>query len=189
MIGWENNQGAYFVQKLQEQIDNAVGDISDNTTDISGIKSDIGKMSDLTTTADTLVGAVNEVDADTGNALSSIGNMSDLNTTANTLVGAVNEVNKIINCGTIINQSLVLNVSNNARYLLFSIATSTQRSGMWIGYSGTNGANYLVPVITAGTDLSVDATVNNQITITNANQSSSATICVIEISGSITVGN
>lgn len=48
MIGWENNQGAYFVQKLQEQIDDAI----DN----------IGDVSDLNTTADNLTSAVNEVD-------------------------------------------------------------------------------------------------------------------------------
>lgn len=85
MIGWENNQGAYFIQKLQEQIDNSASDISD-------IEGDIGKMSDLTTTADNLVGAINEVDSDAGTALEDIGTMSSLETTATDLVGAINEV-------------------------------------------------------------------------------------------------
>ena len=71
MIGWENNQGAYFVQKLQEQIDS-------NATDI-------GTMSNLKTTADTLVGGINEV-------VDEVGDMSDLTTTADTLVGAIEEV-------------------------------------------------------------------------------------------------
>ena len=55
MIGWENNQGAYFINKLNDKI-NSTNDLIDNTNDI------IGDISDLETTADTdIVSAINEL--------------------------------------------------------------------------------------------------------------------------------
>ena len=105
MIGWENNQGAYFVQKLQEQVEDLDTDISSVKTDVSTNAGNIGKMSDLSTTVkDTLVKAVNEVNTTAGNALSSsstanasIGTLADLTTTAKTdIVSAINELVSIV---------------------------------------------------------------------------------------------
>lgn len=88
MIGWENNQGAYFIQKLNEDIEKVTDTASDNETHI-------GKMSDLTTTAkDTLVKAVNEVDSHADTNASAIGTLSELTTSVKTdLVSAVNAIN------------------------------------------------------------------------------------------------
>ena len=87
MIGWENNQGAYFINKLQEEV-NSVKEEADQSS------SDIGKMSTLTTTAkDTLVKAINEVDSHADTNASAIGTLASLNTSAKTnLVSAINEV-------------------------------------------------------------------------------------------------
>lgn len=60
MIGWENSQGAYFINKLQGQIDDLV---TKDTT----LQTEIGTLSNLTTTAKSnLVSAVNELDSDIG---------------------------------------------------------------------------------------------------------------------------
>ena len=84
MIGWENNQGAYFIGILKKAV-NAVAET------VSSIQDSIGKLTDLTTTAKTsLVASVNEVDGD-------IGNLSSLTTTAKTnVVSAINELDSDI---------------------------------------------------------------------------------------------
>lgn len=101
MIGWENNQGAYFVQKLQAQVDGLDTDIDTVEASVSTNAGNIGKMSDLATTAkDTLVKAVNEVKTTADNASSSastantnIGTLANLTTTAKTdIVSAINEL-------------------------------------------------------------------------------------------------
>ena len=59
MIGWENNQGAYFINQLKDNIDSVNSSL---ITSVEELKADIGKLSDLTTTAKTsLVSAINEV--------------------------------------------------------------------------------------------------------------------------------
>lgn len=94
MIGWENNQGAYYINQLQDQIDKSDKDISD-------LSDDIGKLSSLTTSEKkSIVGAVNEVDshadtamADSSSALEEIGTLTNLKTTAKTdMVSSVNEI-------------------------------------------------------------------------------------------------
>lgn len=73
MIGWENNQGAYFIQKLQDSID--------------GVSTTIGKLSDLTTSVKTsIVAAINAVSA-------TVGNLSDLSTSVKTsIVAGINDL-------------------------------------------------------------------------------------------------
>lgn len=78
-IGWENNQGAYFINKLQDEVDSVKTDATQNA-------SNIGKMSDLTTTnKDTLVKAINEVDANANSALSRVGDVETNLTTSGIL--------------------------------------------------------------------------------------------------------
>lgn len=66
MIGWENDRGAYFINKLNEAVDaikKSIGDIVD----------DIGKLSSLKTTSKTsVVSAINEVHDDVDSAVTRI---------------------------------------------------------------------------------------------------------------------
>lgn len=56
MIGWENNQGAYFIQKLKDAVDN-LSKVLEDTDD------NIGSLSDLSTTAkNNIVSAINELE-------------------------------------------------------------------------------------------------------------------------------
>lgn len=55
MIGWENNQGAYYIDKLEK----SVSVLSDAIDDA---KEEIGNLTDLSTTAKTnIVAAINEL--------------------------------------------------------------------------------------------------------------------------------
>lgn len=91
MIGWENDRGAYFIQKLKNEIDN-LSDALEDTNE------DIGTLSNLTTTAKTnVVSAINEVDVNCDTNTASIGTLTDLKTTSKTnIVSAINEVDDFV---------------------------------------------------------------------------------------------
>ena len=47
MIGWENNQGAYFINKLDERVGNLETKQEDTESDIEDINDEITDMSEL----------------------------------------------------------------------------------------------------------------------------------------------
>ena len=82
MIGWENDRGAYFIQKLQDSINSL-------STSIETVSSTIGKLSDLTTSVKTsIVAAINDLLSKTIKT-----GLAGLDTTTKTsLLDAINEV-------------------------------------------------------------------------------------------------
>lgn len=46
MIGWENNQGAYFINKLSDEIDGLSSDVSDIEDSVEGLEDSIETLSD-----------------------------------------------------------------------------------------------------------------------------------------------
>ena len=44
MIGWENNHGAYFINKLSDQINNTDSDVDGLTTTVGGISTKVNSM-------------------------------------------------------------------------------------------------------------------------------------------------
>lgn len=172
MIGWENNQGAYFINKLQAEV-NSASEAADSAEQKT---SAIGKMTDLLTTAkDTLVKAVNEV-------FNKIGNLSTLNTSSKTnLVSAINEVrytavnadgtaNTALNkiqylCGIEKGETYDINFNtSNAdgwdNFILVSADKVSNRVGIWIVNLDSDNAIHVYPIITAGNQINITATLN-----------------------------
>lgn len=62
MIGWENDRGAYYIQKLQEQVTSNKDNLDSLSDDVDNLTEDVGDLTELgTTDNDDLVEAINEV--------------------------------------------------------------------------------------------------------------------------------
>lgn len=191
MIGWENNQGAYFIQKLKSVIES----VSEKATDAYSNTLYIGKMSDLLTTAkDTLVKAINEV-------YNKIGNLSSLTTTSKTsVVSAINEVNstasganstanyaasKMSFIGSIAkDESIYINFNSSGAsgiedFLVIGGAQVINRICMWIVHLSSNNTIQYYPIITEGNQLSSTAS-GNTLTVTNTIASGSGS-CYLNV--------
>lgn len=141
MIGWENDRGAYFINKLQGQI-NSVEETAETAED------NIGKMSDLTTSSKTtLVGAVNELDA-----LAKATNARFLTDLVSGRASA----------------SVTFTVSASARIMLVSFGASTAVCGLWLVNNASSGDSITAYEIKKGTSLTV-TTESNKLTLANAN--------------------
>ena len=143
-----------------------------NTILINGLRSDVGTLSNLQTTAqNNLVAAINEVDTNTNNNAGSVGVLTSLTTTArNNLVAAVNEVdsNTDTNTGNITTNTTNIatnttdisancssittnatNISSNAAAITGntnSINTNSTRIGNLPSLTTTNKSNLVVAV-------------------------------------------
>lgn len=101
MIGWENNQGAYFINKLED--------------DISALKSEIGKLSDLTTDSKTnAVSAINELN----------GKIKSVTTFSGKSDGSA---------------SKVIEIAGYSRVLVLTAGATADRIGAWIITSNSLG--------------------------------------------------
>lgn len=138
MIGWENDRGAYYINKLQEQIDSLA-------SEDESIETSIGTLTNLTTTEKSnLVGAVNEVNSSLGTTDAKIGSLSDLTTTEKTsVVGAVNEVDSDISTLTATAPFLIGAVSTT-KPLMIDIETASKALIMVSGASNDSCNMYLV---------------------------------------------
>ena len=76
--------------------------------------------------------------------------------------------------------------ATNTRFLLVALGTAAARCGMWYGYCGGDSAAVLIPVVTAGSNVSV-STSSNTFTVTNSASSTYLVKAeVIVFNGSIT---
>lgn len=179
MIGWENNQGAYFIDKLQNQI-NALG------TEDETLQSEIGTLSSLTTTAKTnLVSAVNEVKGSADTAIANTGSLSDLTTSAKTnVVSAVNEINaKITSIGTVGGKKQVTITNTGDSFiclLLFGMSTATTVKCAYSVIIPASGNAVYDAIYTAGSNISV-AVDSSNITIKNNSASTNLYMYAIVI--------
>lgn len=172
MIGWENNQGAYFIDKLQSQINSL-------TSEDETIETSIGTMSNLTTTEKTnLVGAVNEVNSSVGTTDAKIGTLSNLNTSDKTdIVASINSVYALLGGAKIINfgavgggKKLVLTNTGNDHIELLLLAHGTSADVHYAGLatlSGTSTQSLITPLGTAGAKMSATGS-GKTITLTNS---------------------
>lgn len=155
MIGWENDRGGFYINKLQEQIDAVKDDASD-------IAENIGDLTELETTSKTnVVSAINEALGDIGDVAENIGDLTDLNTQSKTnVVSAINETFGIIKkaAEVVPNSSESITVSSSSSLLVISAGTSSSRTGMWVVKSSSTGALTIVNVMTPGANVSITAT-------------------------------
>ena len=192
MIGWENDRGAYFINKLQEQV-NAI------ESETSDIGTDIGDVSNLTTTDKTsLVNAINEVDGNVdtatqniGTLSESIGTISELRTSATNLVGAVNEVlaKTVKDLGTVTaGSSKVYDVAVSSKIFVFAFGAALVRFGAWQIFTTSSGNFIIQPIYTAGSEITINGSGSTKtLTIGNTNSGTSALyLYALVIDGNIT---
>ena len=169
MIPWENIQGAYFIDKLQKQID-SLGDESET------IDGKIGTLSNLTTSAKTnLVSAINEVDSHADTNATNIGTLSDLTTSVKTdIVSAVNSINqvlgrdylKVVYLGSILkDETMTFDVEGDSKLILAMFGTSQGRTGLYMVNISPQGSAVVVNVV-AGADIAITSSTNT-LTVTN----------------------
>lgn len=169
MIGWENVQGAYFIDKLQKKIDTL-------ESESGSLQGKIGTLTNLTTSAKTnLVSAINEVDSHADTNASHIGDMTLLSTAVTgNLVGAINEVNEAVqyDClhplflGSILKEeSITFDVDGDSKIILAMFGTSQGRTGCYMVNVSPNGSATIVNVV-AGADIAITSSTNT-LTVTN----------------------
>lgn len=182
MIGWENNQGAYFINKLQNEVDDVKETADDN-------EEAIGTLSDLTTTSKTtLVGAINEVDSNADSANTAIGSLANLITTDKTdIVSAINEVEelatkldtKIVSFGNVAGGKQITFTNTGSTHIVmvvFGGSVETSLKCAFLGtLSGSSSGSRIADLTTAGTNTTVSSSGK---TITIQNKSGSSNLAV-----------
>ena len=189
MIGWENNQGAYFINQLKDNIDSVNSSLE---TYIEELKTEIGKLTDLTTTAKTnVVSAINEVDSDISTVDGKIGTLNSLTTVSKTdAVSAINEVNaKIVPLGTIGGKKQLTLTNTSETFviiLVFGISNSnTVKCGYLVLLPSSGNASAEV-VFNAGSNIDISSGTKSVIIKNNATSTNMYTYGIILKSASYT---
>lgn len=179
-IGWENDRGAYFINKLNEKVEGLTDTVDSVSDSVDDITEDVGALTD---TLDSVSDSVDEITGD-------VGDISALTTESKTsVVSAINEVNgKIRFLTPVTNSTVDVTVPNNYRGLVIAIGAVSARTGMWYVSCTGSGAVVATAIGTAGANVTMTAGTNKIVIGTNVAYSADF-FCIDLLGGKLQVAS